>query len=102
MTNEYDVNHLIGRTAIDSTGEKVGKVGQVYLDDETGRPAWVAISTGMFGTRQSFAPLQGMPDAAGDDLVLGVTKEQIKGAPSVDDDGHIDETEQAALYDYYE
>lgn len=28
-----------------------------YLDDATGQPTWVTVSTGLFGTRESFAPL---------------------------------------------
>ena len=27
---------VIGRTVYDADGDKIGKVGQVYLDDETG------------------------------------------------------------------
>ena len=39
MTTFSDPSAIIGRTAVDRDGDKVGKVGQVYLDDETGRPA---------------------------------------------------------------
>jgi len=54
MPTPQDVQQFIGRTAVDSEGSKVG---QVYLDDQTGMPLWVTVATGMFGTRQSFAPL---------------------------------------------
>ena len=50
---------LEGRIAVDSEGAKIGKIGQVYLDDQGGQPLWVTISTGMFGTKESFAPLYG-------------------------------------------
>jgi sporulation protein YlmC with PRC-barrel domain len=29
---------LIGSTAIDADGDKIGKVGQIYLNDATGEP----------------------------------------------------------------
>jgi uncharacterized protein (TIGR02271 family) len=93
-------DQLVGRTALDPGGDKVGKVGQVYLDDQTGQPAWVTVSTGLFGNRQSFAPLQGA-STDGEEVLLAVTKDQVKDAPNVEDDGHLNEDEQRALYDYY-
>ena len=100
MTSPQDVQQFTGRTAIDSEGSKVGKIGQVYMDEQTGMPLWVTVATGMFGTRQSFAPLYGAR-ASGDEVTLAVSKEQIKDAPNVDDDGRIDASEQDALYRHY-
>ena len=38
-----------GGQVIDNNDDKIGKVGQIFLDDETGEPAWVTVKTGMFG-----------------------------------------------------
>ncbi len=100
MTNIQDLSSMIGRAAVDSNGEKVGKVGQVYLDDQTQQPLWVTIHTGLLGSKESFAPLHGS-SSNGDQLVLAVSKDKIKGAPSVEDDGHLDDDENDALYTYY-
>jgi uncharacterized protein (TIGR02271 family) len=100
MTSPQDVQQFIGRTAVDSEGSKVGKIGQIYLDEQTGMPLWATVATGMFGTRQSFAPLYGA-QVSGGEVTLAVSKEQIKDAPSVDDDGRIDASEQEALYRHY-
>jgi uncharacterized protein (TIGR02271 family) len=100
MTSALDAQQLIGRTAVDADGDKVGKIGEVYLDDQTGQPAWVTVSTGLFGSKQSFAPLYGASQT-GEELRLAVTKEQVKGAPNIDDDGHIGAGEEGALYEYY-
>jgi len=100
MTSPQDVQQFTGRTALDSEGSKVGKIGQVYMDEQTRMPLWVTVATGMFGTRQSFAPLYGA-QASGDEVTLAVSKEQIKDAPNVDDDGRIDPSEQDALYRHY-
>ena len=69
------------------------------MDEQTGMPLWVTVATGMFGTRQSFAPLYGA-QVSGDEVTLAVSKEQIKDAPNVDDDGRIDASEQDALYQH--
>jgi uncharacterized protein (TIGR02271 family) len=101
MTSTFDPQTLIGKTAVDNSGDKIGKIGQVYLDDRTGEPAWITVSTGLFGSKESFAPLDGAQVTGDDTVQVQVTKEQIKGAPNVDDDGHIGDNEQAELYRYY-
>ena len=101
MTTTQDLQGMEGRTAIDASGAKLGKIGQIYVDDQSGQPLWVTISTGLFGTRQSFAPLYGS-QADGDSLRLAVSKDMVSGAPGVDADGHIDDSENEALYTYYD
>jgi uncharacterized protein (TIGR02271 family) len=100
MTTTEELQNMEGQTAVDINGAKLGKIGQVYVDDQTGQPLWVTITTGMFGTKQSFAPLHGSrPD--GGDLHLAVTKDLVTGAPGVEADGHIEDSENQALYTYY-
>jgi len=80
MTNPNDVQQMIGRTAVDSDGTKIGKIGQVYLDDQTGQPVWATVKTGMFGSKDSFAPLYGSKPV-GEDLQLAVSKDLVKDLP---------------------
>jgi len=49
MTNAATADKYIGRRAVDPQGNKIGSVGQVYLDDNTGQPDWVTVNTGLFG-----------------------------------------------------
>jgi len=100
MMAPEQLQSMIGKNAVDTSGDKIGKIGQIYLDDSTGDPQWVTVSTGLFGTKESFAPLYGSR-AEGDDLVLAVSKAQVKDAPNVDNDGHLEESEVQALYQYY-
>src|SRR4051812_6750041 len=37
------------KTAVDSDGEKIGTIDEIYLDAETSRPEWLAVKTGLFG-----------------------------------------------------
>ena len=98
--NTQDLQAMQGRTAVDPDGSKIGKIGQIYVDDTTSMPMWVTVSTGMFGTKESFAPLYGSR-AEGEALQLAVTKDMVKGAPSIEADGQIGDDENGALYDYY-
>lgn len=101
MINENEIQQLTGHTAYDSNGDKIGSVGHVFLDDETGQPEFASVNTGLFGMNESFVPLA---DARveGDRLVVPFTKDQIKDAPNVDvDSGHLDQSEERRLYEHY-
>jgi len=45
MTNVQSPGSYMGKTAVDPSGSKIGTVGQVYLNDETGRPDWITVNT---------------------------------------------------------
>jgi uncharacterized protein (TIGR02271 family) len=100
MTAAGRWDDLIDATAIDADGDKIGTVGQVYLNDATGQPEWVTVKTGLFGTKESFAPLYNAQPGQGE-LRLAVTKQQVKDAPGIDTDGHLGESEIDALYQHY-
>jgi uncharacterized protein (TIGR02271 family) len=105
MTDTYtqdDVYGWIGNTVVDQSGNKVGKVSQVYLDEQTGQPEWLAINTGLFKSNSSFVPLSGAR-RDGDQLVVAYDKDMIKGAPQVEDDGdgYLSPAEEQELYSYY-
>ena len=100
MTTPQQWNELIGCTAIDVDGDKLGKVGQVYLNDETGQAEWVTVGTGLFGSQESFAPLYNSSFSDGQ-LLLAVPKQLVKDAPNVDNDGHLEQPEIEALYAHY-
>lgn len=101
MLTEQNAREVIGNTAYDADGDKLGKVGQLFLDDQTGRPEFVTVNTGLFGNNETFIPVS---DASfdGERLTLPFDKAKIKGAPNVDaDGGHLDQAEEQVLYEYY-
>ena len=100
MFDQDQLTTLSGATMRDPAGEKIGKVAQVYLDDQTGDPEWVTIRTGLFGTKESFMPLTSAR-FDGNELVVDVTKERVNGAPRVDEDGRLSEAQEAEIYRYY-
>jgi hypothetical protein len=100
MTTPQDTPDYIHRAAVDPEGNRIGKISQVYNNDQTGQPLWVLVETGLFGTRQSFAPIHGSR-LDGELVVLAVSKDQVKDAPNVDSDAHLSDSEQDALRQYY-
>jgi uncharacterized protein (TIGR02271 family) len=100
MTDTMSYQRWIGRTLVDCDGSKIGRVDQIYVDERSGRPAWMTVHTGLFGTRTSFVPLQDT-SPAGADLAVPYSKDQVKNAPSIEPDGRLDPREEQALYRHY-
>jgi len=94
------VSDLTGRTVLDPDGDKVGTVFDVYIDNDTDQPEWLAITTGLFGTKVSFVPIAGAA-IVGDDLQIDYAKSLVKDAPNADADGELSPDEEGALYDHY-
>src|SRR5918993_4450451 len=89
-----------GGNVLSADGDKIGSIGQVYADDETGQPSFVTVKTGLFGTSESFVPLEGAR-TEGNDIVVPYGKDQVKDAPRVAEDGHLGPAEEDRLYTYY-
>lgn len=96
----YDVNALLSATAYGSDGDKIGKVEQVFLDDNTEEVTFVTVNTGLFGSKESFVPVDGAQQD-GDRFVLPYTKDVVKDAPNVDADQHLSPAEEEEIYRYY-
>lgn len=101
MITHTDIRDLIGTQLVDKGGDKVGKIGQVFLDDETGAPEWATVNTGFFGASESFVPL-GEADRTGDAVQVPYEKSISKSAPNVlAGGGHLEESQERELYAYY-
>jgi len=89
-----------GGNVVSTSGGKIGSIGQIYLDDATGQPSWITVKTGLFGTSESFVPLDNAT-VQGDDVAVGFDKDKVKDAPRVDPDGSLSPEEEDQLYAYY-
>jgi uncharacterized protein (TIGR02271 family) len=100
MITQEQLDTVVGSTAYDKDGDKVGKIGGLYYDDATNEPSWLTVHTGLFGTKETFIPVQGA-EVTGDRVILQYDKATVKGAPNVDEDGHLSPQEEEQLYRYY-
>jgi uncharacterized protein (TIGR02271 family) len=100
IQQQYSAREWIGHDVVDESGSKIGAIDEIYLDDASGEPEWLAIRTGWFGRKLSFAPIAGAI-ARGEDMCLPYSKDVVKNAPKIDPDGHLDAAEEDALYRYY-
>ncbi|HEV7980204.1 PRC and DUF2382 domain-containing protein [Amycolatopsis sp.] len=100
MTRTMRPQDLIDSTVVDPEGSKIGKVGTVYLADDTRNPEWVTVKTGLFGHKESFVPLKGA-DIDDDGLHVSVAKDKVSDAPRFETDGHLSQGDSAELYRHY-
>lgn len=94
------IEALDDSAVIGTDGSEIGKVGTVYTDNDTGRPSWVTVKTGWFGSNESFVPLDAATIDAGT-IRVPYDKDMIKGAPNYDAGDPLSETDEQNLYEYY-
>lgn len=87
MLDRNQATQVLGRDAYDTHGDKIGSIGQLYLDDTTKQPAWITVNTGFFGTHESFVPIQ-QAEMRDETVVVPFDKQTVKDSPSVDADDH--------------
>jgi len=90
----------IGEDLYDTTGDKVGTIDQIFVDDRTGQPEWLTVSTGWFGTSTQFVPIAGTFRRE-DGIAVPYTTDHIKDAPSIDADEHLSAEQERRLYEHY-
>jgi uncharacterized protein (TIGR02271 family) len=97
MTHDYDWQ---GRTLRDRNDNKIGTIVAVYLDQQTDKPEWALVNTGLFGRKSSFVPLAGATPR-GEDVVVGIAAQQVKDAPMMAPDEELSQQQEAELFRHY-
>src|SRR4051812_19671562 len=100
MDMQANIEQVIGQPLVDREGNKIGKISDVYLDQQTGKPEWATVKTGLFGMHESFVPIQGISQSD-DQISVPVAADQVKDAPRIEPDGQLSQEQEAELYSYY-
>jgi uncharacterized protein (TIGR02271 family) len=95
-----NIADLRGEEVVDRDGDKIGKLEEIYLDQETGQPEWALVKTGLFGSASTFVPLAGA-ERADDGLRVPYEKSHVKDAPNMEPDGQLSHEDEARLYRHY-
>jgi uncharacterized protein (TIGR02271 family) len=100
MTTTNDPNAMIGAPVHSTEGERLGRIESIYFDNETNRPEWVAVKTGLFGAHVSLVPLA-ESNWDGGVLTVQFDKAAVKAAPHHDPDTAISTADEEDLYRHY-
>lgn len=98
--NNVRLDEMRGAPVYDINGEKIGKVEEIFYDQQTRIPEWIGIGTGFFGTKRVLVPVKGAA-AQDDGLVVAYSKDQVKDSPDIDED-EISQQCEADLASYYD
>ncbi|HEX8862590.1 MAG TPA: PRC and DUF2382 domain-containing protein [Actinomycetes bacterium] len=89
-----------GRTMVDRDGDRIGKIQNIYTDDQTGQPEWALVNTGLFGSKATFVPLIQASERGGD-IQVPFGKQLVKDAPGIEPDQYLSPAEEQRLYSHY-
>jgi hypothetical protein len=96
-----DVQNWRGKKMVDPDGDTIGTIEDVFLDRQTGEPAWVAVKTGLFGLKHTVVPIQGAQLTDDDKVRIPLQKETVKDAPRIDPDGQLSPEDERKLWEHY-
>jgi uncharacterized protein (TIGR02271 family) len=101
VITQDQLRDVIGSTAYDRDGDKIGTIGNVYYDDDTDQPKWLTVNTGLFGISENFVPMQDAENTDGGSVTVAYDKATIKDAPNVSSDDHLSPEDEQRLYRHY-
>jgi stress response protein YsnF/sporulation protein YlmC with PRC-barrel domain len=98
-----DYTDWLGLEVVDGAGDRVGRVRDVFVDDETNRPVWLAVSTGMLEKHPSFVPVGGAGTSDGR-VMIDWDRATVKDSPRAGREGgdYLSPEEVDELWNYYE
>lgn len=89
-----------GQTVLDREGDKIGKIEEIFLVEETGRPEWGLVKVGRIKSHATLVPLtRARPVEKGIEIPFG--KDVVGDAPAIEPDEDPSEQQVNALYRHY-
>jgi uncharacterized protein (TIGR02271 family) len=89
-----------GHTMIDPDGGLIGRIDAVYVDEESGQPAWALVSIGAAGTRSTFVPIAEATGAGGE-VRVPYRRQLVNDAPGIQLDRNLSVAEERQLFRHY-
>jgi hypothetical protein len=94
------IERVLGRTAYDVTGARIGPIVTLHSCTPSGEIAWATVARGLAVAQHVLVPLSGAR-VSDDGVHLEVEKAVIKKAPKIEVDGALSEPELARLASHY-
>ena len=99
---QHNLTEWRGKVVVDSSGEKIGKLQDVYVDVETDEPMFGTVKEGFIGRHLTFVPLGGAT-LAPDYLQVHVPASLVKAAPNIELHGdELTQGDESALYHHFQ
>jgi hypothetical protein len=89
-----------GQTILDRGGDKIGKIEEIFLVEETGRPEWALVKFGGLKKHATLVPLT-QAQAVEKGVKVPYEKDAVSSAPEIEADAVPSEQQVTALYRHY-
>jgi len=89
-----------GQTLLDREGDKIGRIEEIFLVEETGRPEWALVKIGRLKGHTTLVPLSSAQPVE-DGVRIGFTKDVVGEAPQIDADEELSEQQVSPVYRHY-
>ncbi|MBF6599388.1 MAG: PRC and DUF2382 domain-containing protein [Dehalococcoidia bacterium] len=89
-----------GKPVYDSSGDTIGSIEDIYIDDRSREPEWLGLGTGFLGMKHAIVPLA-QASIRDDGLAVPYEKDMVNGAPGIADDEDISADQESELSRYY-
>jgi len=100
QTETQSPEQLFDYEVTDSTGNKVGTVDGVWVDDATSELEFIGVKTGWLLGKTHVIPVADAEIGDGS-VQVPYSEDQIKGAPSFGTDSELTPEQEDQIYDYY-
>ena len=101
MAISMETSSLLEGTLVRGSDDtKLGTVVAVYYDNDTDRPQWVTVRSGLFGSHVSVVPLLDA-EFDGSELRVPYDKEKLRAAPHHNPGGELSPKDEEDLFRYY-
>ena len=97
-----DFSEWHGKDLVDRSGERIGRLEDVYFDVETDQPQFATVKEGLIGRHLTFVPLTEVTIGP-DNLQVSASKAEVKDAPNLELEGdELSQADESTLYHYYQ
>lgn len=100
MNSHREAARIFGFQVTDSSGNRIGHVDNVWIDDTTNELEFVGVKTGRIMGKTHVIPV-GRSRISDHTIQLPFTAEQIKNAPSFSGDEELTPEQEEEIYSYY-
>jgi sporulation protein YlmC with PRC-barrel domain len=93
-----------GRNVYDSSGEEIGTVEDLYVDEAERRVRFLEVGAGGFlglGEKHFLIPVEAVGEVSDEGVTVSQTREKIVGSPAYDPNVVPESQAQRDIYDYY-
>ena len=100
MADAFVLHEIQGSSVWANDGERLGVVGEVHLDRDTGQPAWITVNLGLFESAEHYVPLAAAR-RDGQDIFVNYSKETVSKSPGANPENPLSPAEESVLMEYY-